>query len=662
VKNLKLIIVESPTKAKTISRFLKNGYQVMATMGHIRDLPKNRFGVKVIEDGEIKFEPQYRIIPDKRKIVAELKEKIKKADQVILATDPDREGEAIAYHVTVVGSNSKFSRIVFHEITATAIEGALQEARLIDMNLVNAQQARRVLDRIVGYKLSPLLWSKVRRGLSAGRVQSVAVRLIVEREREIEKFKTEKYFRILGAFKARKGGEFIAELVRVAGKPVEIKQIYPLFVGKHRVAKTIFDRRAQAEAALLSLSFQPRVKDIKERKARRHPPPPFTTSKLQQDAARRFGWSSKLTMRVAQSLYERGLITYHRTDSTNLSKQFLSQARDFIKLEFGKRYLPEKPVVYKTTSKLAQEAHEAIRPTKPERIGIKRVDNRQKRLYQLIWQRAIACQMSPAILALSKVEIEDGEYLFFSQGSRVLFEGFSKVYPVSFSEISLPKMKKGEVLEMISAGVTEHQTQPPPRYNEASLIATLESEGIGRPSTYAPIVSIIQQRSYVEKEEGRFIPTNLGTAVTDFLVKHFPDILSLPFTAKMELSLDEIAQGRGKWMKVVGKFWRPFIKKLGEVKESSQRVKIKVEKIGEKCPKCGEGELVVRVGRFGKFIACSRFPECRYTKPLVKEAGFNCPECGSPAVIRKTKKGRKFYGCSDWPSCKWAAWRKPKKN
>jgi len=660
----KLVIVESPTKARTIGRFLgeKEG-EILATMGHIRDLPEKRFGVKITENGEIHFEPQYQIIPKKRDLVKKLKEKIKEAKEVFLATDPDREGEAIAYHVMVVGGRAaanreKFKRVVFHEITPEAIEEAFSAPRQVDMNLVDAQQARRVLDRIVGYKLSPLLWRKVRRGLSAGRVQSVAVRLIVEREREIEKFKKERYFRIWAKFVTESKKEFWAELTKVADEPVEIKEKKKLFAGEYQLVKTIWKTEKEAEKVIFSLPLSPQVNLVEEKERKRFPFPPFTTSKLQQEASRRFGWSAKLTMRVAQSLYEKGMITYHRTDSVNLSEQFLSRVRGLIKKEFGKKYLPSRPFAYKTKSKLAQEAHEAIRPTDPRRKKISG-DSRQQRLYQLIWKRAVASQMRPAKLAVVKVEVKDGPFLFVARGTRVIFPGFSKVYPVVFAEKELPLLKKGEKVNYSYLGVTAHQTQPPPRYTEASLIATLEKEGIGRPSTYAPIISVIQQRLYVEKEKGQFFPTNLGTAVNDFLVAEFPDILSLPFTAQMEDSLDKIAGGKAAWMKVVGEFWRPFIKRVKKVSQKTEKVKVAVEKIGEKCPQCGKGELVIKEGRFGKFIACSRFPDCKYTRPLTKEAGFNCPECGAPVVIRQTKKGKKFYGCSRWPDCKWASWKKP---
>jgi len=672
---MKLIIVESPTKARTISRFLKDGYEIMATMGHIRDLPKKKFGIEVIENGEIKFRPQYQIIPEKKKVVVELKKKIGKSSQVILATDPDREGEAIAYHVKVIGSKvkskakkGKFIRISFHEITSAAIKKAVDNPQKVNMNLVDAQQARRVLDRIVGYKLSPLLWRKVRQGLSAGRVQSVTVRLIVEREREInefvsgkiEKFKKQKYCRLWVVFQTKEKKEFMAELVKINDRAVEVKELHQLFAGNYRVVKTVFKTPSQVEKTISKLSLNPRIEQIRERETLRRPLPPFTTSKIQQTAARRFGWSSKLTMRVAQSLYEKGRITYHRTDSTNLSGQFLSQSRKLIANKFGGKYLPSKPTIYKTKSKLAQEAHEAIRPTNPQKEKLVKADKRQQRLYKLIWQRAVASQMAPAKLAMTRVEIKDDNCLFVTRGSRIVFDGFAKVYPIAFSEVSLPKLEEKEKLRYSHLGITNHQTQPPPRYTEASLIAALEKEGIGRPSTYASIISIIQQRSYVEKEEKKFLPTNLGIAVNDFLVQQFPDILGLPFTAQMEDGFDKVALGKKDWMKVVGKFWKPFVKRTEKVKVKSERVKIATEKTGEKCPKCKKGDLVIRVGRYGKFIACSRYPECRYTKPLIQEAGFACLECGAPAVIRKTKKGRQFYGCSNWPGCKWASWKKPK--
>ncbi len=662
----KLIIVESPTKAKTISRFLgdKKGYRVTSTMGHLRDLPKSKLGVEIADGKRFAVKPIYEVVANKKKTVLELKRLAKKADQVILAADPDREGEAIAYHAAVVMDlldNKKLTRVVFHEITPEAIKKALAHSRAINMDLVDAQQARRVLDRIVGYKLSPLLWRKVRRGLSAGRVQSVALRLVVEREKEIEKFKLQNFWRVFGVFYSKNDRQkFIAELVKIDGKPVESFKYHQLFAGRYRVTKTIFDRRQKAEGTISSLPFAPMVEKAKEKQTLRRPSPPFTTSTLQQTAARRFGWSSKLTMRIAQSLYEKGLITYHRTDSIRVSSQVLTKMRKLIRDSFGEDYLSEKTVFYKTKSKLAQEAHEAIRPTKLTQEKIEHNDRRSAKLYQLIWQKAIASQMAPARLAVTDLVIKDGNYLFKTKGTRLVFDGFSRVYPTVFSQISLPKVQEGEKINYFGLGISQHQTKSPPRYSEASLIALLEKQGIGRPSTYAPIISIIQQRSYVEKEEGRFKATSLGEAVSTFLTNYFPDILSLPFTARMEEDLDRIARGNKKWTKVIKEFFLPFEKKFVAVKEKAERVKIKTEKIDEKCPDCKKGDLIIRVGRFGKFIACSRFPDCKYTRPFVVEAGFACSDCGAPAVVKKSKKGRRFYGCSNYPSCKWASWKKPR--
>lgn len=657
---MKLLVVESPTKANTINKFLGNKeYKVVATVGHVRDLPKKRFGVKIEENGKVSFNPQYEIMKDKRKVVKELKDLAKKADMVILATDPDREGEAIAWHINyfLKKKDLPVKRIAFHEITKEAIEEALKESRDIDMNRVDSQQARRILDRIVGYKLSPLLWRKVRRGLSAGRVQSVALRLVVEREREIEKFKKEKYFKVTASFDGKK--PWIAELVKDHGKTVETKVKEKLFAGSYTYAKTIYGSLKLVQRAVDSLSGEPVIEKITEREVQKRPYAPFTTSTLQQEASRKFGWSSRMTMRIAQSLYEEGLITYHRTDSTYLNPKAVEKMRRIIAKEYGKEYLPAKAIFYKTRSKMAQEAHEAIRPSDPSKQNISQ-NNRNQKLYDLIWKRAVAAQMNPARIAQTALEIKDGNYLFRATGSRVVFDGFSKVYPTKFSEITLPQLKEGQKLKYDTLGITEHETTPPPRYNEASLISTLEKEGIGRPSTYAPIISVILQRNYIEKEEGRFKPTDLGVAVNDFLVKYFSDIIDLPFTAGMENDLDEIAQGEENWEEVLGKFWKPFIEKVEKTKEEGERVKIEEEKLNEKCPECKEGDLIIRIGRFGKFVACSKFPECKYTRPFSQEAGFDCPDCGKPAVVRRTKKGRTFYGCSGWPKCKWAAWKKPK--
>jgi len=665
----KLIIVESPTKARTISRFISSDFQILATMGHIRDLPKSKFGVEIKKkNSHFEFIPQYIIDRKKSKVINLLKEAIKKSDRVYLATDPDREGEAIAWHVIEISKiknqKSKFYRITFHEITKKAIQEAIENPGKINLDLVNAQQARRILDRLVGYSLSPLLWKKIRKGLSAGRVQSVAVRLIVEREREIEKFKAEKYYRIWTCFDVsihnNKKGALVAQLVRIDDQPVEIKEGHQLFAGKHTITKTIFSSPKEAKKVILDLDPKFQVEKIETKEVLRWPLPPFTTSTLQQEASRRFGWSARQTMRVAQSLFEKGFITYHRTDSVSLATPAVFAIRKLIEKEYGRKYLPEKPIGHKTRSKLAQEAHEAIRPTKFQPATRNSLtDKREKQLFELIWQRAIACQMAPAKLAQTTIDIRQDKYLFRATGSQILLDGFTKVYPLQLSETILPQLKEGQTLTGTNFGITEHQTQPPPRYNEATLIAALEKHDIGRPSTYAPIISTIQKRLYVEKKQKRFFPTTIGIATNDFLIQYFSDIVNLPFTAKMEDSLDEIAQGKKEWQPVLSDFWGPFSTELEKVTQNAQRVKLPVEKTGEKCPKCQKGELIIRTGKFGKFIACSRFPDCDYTAPYHEKANFSCPKCGAEVVIKTTKKGARFYSCSRWPDCSWSSWRKP---
>jgi len=690
---MKLIIVESPTKARTIAKFFDKGFEIFATMGHFRDLPKSRFGVEIKEkNGGFSFLPEYVLDTKKKDIISKIKKLCKKAEIIYLATDPDREGEAIAYHTSVIGSNSKVNsdtsgqnakikRIVFHEITKEAIDGALKNPHKIDVNLVNAQQARRVLDRLVGYSLSPLLWKKIKKGLSAGRVQSVAARLIVEREREIEKFNSEKFFRIGGEFRKKderirgleddkKGAGFQAELVKIDGKSIELKEKHNLFDGEYTVAKTILDKEDKAKEIISSLSKNFQISNLKSKIVLRRPFPPYTTSTLQQDAARRFGWPAKQTMQTAQRLFEKGLITYHRTDSTILSGSAVAAIRLLISKEFGQKYLPAKPIFYKTRSKLAQEAHEAIRATNfhPPAGGstsnLQLNDQREKKLYELIWQRAVASQTAPAKIAQTKIEltpVNDAKYLFAATGSSVIFDGFSRVYPIKFSENTLPPLKEKEEVNVSDFNITEHNTSPPPRYNEASLIASLERHGIGRPSTYAAIIFTIQKRLYVEKKEGKFFPTTIGFAVNDFLVMYFEEIVNLPFTAEMENSFDDVAKGTKEWQPVLSDFWGPFAGKLKKTEEKAERVKVPLEKTGKKCPKCKEGDLVVRLGRFGKFIACSRFPKCDYKENHNEAVGFNCPDCGAPAVVRRSKRGFRFYGCSKYPACKWLSWKKPKK-
>lgn len=658
-----LIIVESPTKAKTLGRFLGNAYNVEATMGHVKDLPKSKLGVDV----EKNFAPDYSPIEKRAETIKGLVGKSKKAKTIYIATDPDREGEAIAAHVEEIlrdrdtklqskknsltpALGSSVSRIVFHEITKEAVEKALINPRAIDRNLVDAQIARRVLDRLVGYKLSPLLWKKVRRGLSAGRVQSVAVRLIVEKEREIEKFKAEEYWEIFCNVKGKtpKANEFTVMLVKVSDKKADI------------------NNKTDADIVLKDLEgARYEVSDVRKREVKKNPYPPFTTSTLQQAGARVLGWSSKKTMAVAQKLYEQGLITYHRTDSLNLSVQAVSKAREYIQKVYGGEYLPPSPKFYKTNSKVAQEAHEAIRPTDVShkfQITNDKWGPDEGKLYDLIWKRFLACQMNPAKYAETAIDVTATKYLLRASGQIITFDGWRKLFPRDGEAVILPEISVGEELTKLKVWGDQKFTQPPARYNEASLIKTLESLGIGRPSTYAPTISTIQIRNYVEKNESKqFAPTTIGIAVNDFLIVNFPDVFEYQFTAEMEGSLDDIANGDREWEKVIGKFYKPFEKKIVGVEKNAKRVKIEVEKLGRECPECKEGELVIRTGRFGKFISCSRFPECKHTEKYMQKVGVKCPDCKKGEVIvKKTSKGRKFFGCSRYPECKYASWRSPK--
>lgn len=645
-----LVIVESPTKARTLERFLGSDYSVVASMGHIRDLPKSEFGVD-IEHG---FSPQYVIPRDKRKRVNELKKLAADAKNLWLATDPDREGEAIAWHIENIldGKDKDVRRVVFHEITENAIKEAFEHPRDLDLKLVDAQQARRVLDRVVGYKLSPLLWQKVKRGLSAGRVQSVALRLIVDREREISAFKPVEYWIIEAELESNKrqiiSNKLIATLIELNGKKLEIKN------------------EAQAKEHVGNLEKADyKVSKITKKEVRRYPYPPFTTSTLQQAAANRLGMSAKKTMMLAQNLYEHGLITYMRTDSVNLSPVAISAARDYIGKSFGSSYLPKTPRFFKARSKLVQEAHEAIRPTDVRIRGNLNKDH--IRLYDLIWKRFVACQMNEAILDQTTVDVKANDYLLRATGSIIKFDGWLKLEGgrskiedgEEDKEKILPELTEGEMLKLLQLLQGQHFTEPPPRYTEASLIKKLEELGIGRPSTYAPILSTIQERFYVERQERKFIPTALGFAVTDFLVANFSDIMDYKFTAGMEDELDEIAKGKLNWVPTLEKFYGPFEKKLEKTGKIAQRVKVAVEFAGKKCPKCGK-ELIVRTSRFGKFLACSGFPECKHTESLEQAVNIPCPECGGEIVIRRTKRGKTFYGCKNYPGCKYASWNKPK--
>lgn len=660
-----LVIVESPTKAKTLSRYLGNKYQIEASMGHVRDLPKSDIGVDIDRN----FEPKYIIPKAKVKKVNELKKAAKSAKVLWLATDPDREGEAIAWHLSELLRNSEFKiedvkRVVFHEITEEAIKEAFESPRKLDLKLVDAQQARRVLDRIVGYKLSPILWKKVKSGLSAGRVQSVALALVVEREKEVLAFKPVEYWSVIAELETREKepastqrGEqeksFQANLVILNDKKLEIHN------------------KDEAETHVKALEkAEYSVAKVTQKEVKRHPHPPFTTSTLQQAAVNKLGFSAKKTMSLAQFLYEHGLITYMRTDSMNLADSAIQATRQMVLDSFSKDYLPQKPKFYKSRSKNTQEAHEAIRPTDIKlesqnlKVKTESITRDHIRLYELIWQRMLACQMNEAVVEQTSVDVKAENYTLRATGSIIKFDGWLKVYGKSQDEEGeegkqlLPQLSAGEDLKLEKLLPEQHFSEPPPRYNEASLIKKLEELGIGRPSTYAPTLSTIQERYYVEKLERKFIPTPIGMAVNDFLVAHFPEIIDYSFTAQMEDELDEVAEGSRKWKEVLSKFYQPFGKKVAEA-EDSARVKIESETIDRACPECGK-PLVIKFGRFGKFLACSTFPECKHTEGFAQPLNIKCPLDGGEVVLRKTKKGRPFYGCKNWPTCKFASWTKPK--
>lgn len=679
VNSMSLVIVESPTKARTLGKFLGKEYHIEATMGHIRDLPQKKLGIdieKAFDNSHFEFKPQYEVIPDRKKNITILKKEVIKDHNIILATDPDREGEAIAFHIKEIFINDRnikkinpqFKRIVFHEITKSAIEHALTDSREIDDKLVSAQQTRRLLDRLVGYKLSPLLWNKLgKRWLSAGRVQSVCVRLIVEREREIKAFVPVEYWLIEADLEAKKG-KFIAKLAQIDGKKAE--------VGNQEQADGLINKLEQSKYSVANVE----IKDV-----RRYPSPPFITSTLQQAASNRFGWSAKKTMRAAQQLYEEGLITYHRTDSTNLAKEAIFSIRSFIEKYLGREYLPNEAKFYKTKSKVAQEAHEAIRVTNPQLISqadqkiLKITENTKlfpeelgreaQLLYSLIWKRFLACQMNEAVFEATSISVsadynKDGQtnnYLFRASGQKIKFDGFLKAYErrqaEEDEEVELPLVEINELLKLNKIIPSQKFTEPPPRFNEASLIKTLEELGIGRPSTYAPIISTIQDRKYVEKIEKRFYPTDLGFAVNDFLIKHFPKIFEVTFTAGMEDELDEIANGKLEQDKVLNDFYVPFAIRLDEVFKDAAQVKVDLGTTDEKCPTCGK-PLAIKMSRYGKFLACSGFPECKFTKNLLNKTGIICPKCGGDIVMKRTRRGKQFYGCANYPKCDFAAWKK----
>jgi len=668
---MNLIIVESPTKARTFNRLLKGKeYFVYATMGHIRDLPGNEIAI----DYEKSFKPKYQIIKNKTKVVAQLKMLAKKNDQIILATDLDREGESISYHAAYllgfikekwpnfdIKNEKKLKRIVFHEITQSALKEALENPQELRVNLVKAQQGRRILDRIVGYELSPLLWKKMGKNwLSAGRVQTVVIRLIVEREKEIKKFKQEKYFQVYGLFEP----DLKAKLIKKDEQAYEISTTLKLFDGDYKFTKTsINDQNVNLiKSDLESDSFK--VVDILESISLRYPPPPHTTSLLQQDAFYKCSFSSKQTMKLAQDLYERGLITYHRTDSFNLSTNFVFKAKDYIEANFGKEYGLEKPRGYKNRSKMAQEAHEAIRPTKlsadiEAEIESHKLTINHKKLYQLIFNRALATQMKEAQIKNIKVDIlSNKKYLLESETQQVIFDGFLKVLNPEFvkNNQKTNSLKKDDPIKLTSLNAEELLTSPPPRYNEASLIRSLEEKGIGRPSTYAPIISLIQDKHYIEKQMRYFVPTKLGEVISDYLSQAFKTIFDLQFTANMEDGLDQVAEGTKNIVDLLNEFYLPFKKTLEEKKKDKSVIDVE-EKVEEKCPNC-DHQLVIRYSKFGKFLACSQYPTCKFTKPFLQYVdNQKCDKCGGRLVIRFTRRRKRFYGCENYPKCDFSIWK-----
>ena len=709
-----LLIVESPTKVNTLKKIVGKDFIIKASVGHLKDLPKKKLGVDI----ENNFEPEYITIRGKGKILQELKTAAKKADKIFLAPDPDREGEAIAYHIgneVARFTKGKIYRVLFNEITKKAVKQALDNPTELNSDRVNAQQARRILDRLVGYKISPILWKKVHRGLSAGRVQSVALRIVCEREREIQAFKSKEYWSVTLNLEGSCEPKFQAKLLKIGNEKAEI------------------GNKEEADTILKDLDGLPLVLDsITKKERKRNPSAPFITSSLQQEASRKLNFSPKKTMLLAQKLYEGikldkkgtvGLITYMRTDSVRLSDQALEDVRSFIPEKYGDDYLPTKPNVYKS-KKSAQEAHEAIRPTDVNIDPNSIKDYLEKdlfRLYQLIWSRFVSCQMVPAVLDTTQFDIKSGNYLFRSNGSILKFAGFMKVYVESQDDVTseksdskdsdriLPPLTKGEELKLIEILPEQHFTQPPARFTEAMLVKELEDKGVGRPSTYASIISVIKDRDYIQNEERRLKPVELGFMINDLLVENFPDIMTTQFTAKMEGQLDEVEDGKVEWKKVLQSFYTPFKKDLEEAEKKMKDFKAEVEETDEVCEKCNEpmiikwgrfgkfmacsgypdcknakdikkpgseeGEtpdevdgvcdlcesaLIIKRGRFGKFIACSTYPECKFTKPI--GLGIACPEdnCKGEIAPRRTKKGRTFYGCTKYPDCKFTSWDKPK--
>ncbi|PTJ43996.1 type I DNA topoisomerase [Staphylococcus simulans] len=648
-----LVIVESPAKAKTIEKYLGKRYKVIASMGHVRDLPRSQMGVDVEDD----FEPKYITIRGKGPVVQELKRHAKKAKKIFLASDPDREGEAIAWHLANILKLDEHAknRVVFNEITKDAVKESFKTPRSIEINLVDAQQARRIVDRLVGYNISPVLWKKVKKGLSAGRVQSVALRLVIDRENEIRNFKPEEYWKIEGKFRYKKS-TFTAKFLHYKNKPYKLQ--------KNEDVKFITDQ-------LNGNEFE--VAKVTRKEKKRNPANPFTTSTLQQEPSRKLGFKTRKTMMVAQQLYEGidlkrqgtvGLITYMRTDSTRISADAKAETKDFITEKYGKEYVSHR----KQTGKQGdQDAHEAIRPTKTLRTPDEMksfLTKDQHRLYKLIWERFVASQMAPAVIDTVAMDVEQGDIKFRANGQAIKFKGFMTLYVESKDEEEeqnkrLPIIDEGETVIATDIEPSQHFTQPPPRYTEARLVKTLEELKIGRPSTYAPTIDTIQKRNYVKLESKRFVPTELGEIVYEQVKEYFPEIIDVEFTVNMETLLDKIAEGDENWRNVVGNFYNGFKDDVERAEKEMEKIEIKDEPAGEDCEKCGS-PMVIKMGRYGKFMACSNFPDCRNTKAIVKEIGVKCPKCKDGEVVeRKSKKGRIFYGCSNYPECDFISWDKP---
>lgn len=651
-----LVIVESPAKAKTIEKYLGRNYKVVASVGHIRDLPKSKMGIDV----ENNYDPYYITIRGKGDVIKDLKKHAKKAEKVYLASDPDREGEAISWHLSYIlglDPHDK-NRVVFNEITKDAVKEAFKEPRTIDLDLVDAQQARRILDRLVGYSISPILWRKVKKGLSAGRVQSVALKMIIDREKEIRNFTPEEYWSIDGNFKKGRK-KFKANFWGVDGKKKKLPN--------KEAVKEVTDRISGKDY---------NVTKVEKKERKRNPAAPFTTSSMQQEAARKLNFRTGKTMMIAQQLYEgislgkggtTGLITYMRTDSKRISDGAKQEATDFIERTYGKNYAAHSNKKLKNAQG-AQDAHEAIRPTSamrtPEEIE-KYLDKDQMKLYRLIWSRFVASQMKPAILDTVKATLEQNNVIFVANGSKVKFKGFMEVYVEGRDdgkkdkENVLPELASGDVVQSEDITPNQHFTQPPARFSEATLIRTLEENGVGRPSTYAPTLQTIQKRYYVKLTQKRFEPTELGEIVNSLIEDFFPEIVDVSFTAGMEEDLDHVEEGKEEWVQVIDRFYRPFEKELDTAEEKMEKIQIKDEPAGFDCDVCGN-PMVIKLGRYGKFYACSNFPECRNTKPIVKEIGVTCPKCQKGQVIeRKSKKNRIFYGCDRYPDCDFISWDKP---